>query len=121
MDLTSIIIAILGIISTIVTHLLSKKKYKQELASLNISNMQNALDFYKDLTDTTREHLKLLTEGQDNVLKENFQMKESVLEMNLKMDHMQALLCTNLPCTARIQDKTALQCIYLKSLENEQK
>jgi hypothetical protein len=39
-------------------------------------------------------------------------------DTSLKLDHMKALLCTNLPCTARVQDSSIIDCIYLKTIEN---
>lgn len=123
---TELILAVTTIISGVVTHLINKKKYGQEIKkleadnrSLSIQNMEKSLDYYEKWVDAANKRLEEVLVKQDNALSENYNLKELVSDMRLKLDHMNALLCTDIPCTRRVRDSAVIDCIYLQDLEKQ--
>jgi Mlc titration factor MtfA (ptsG expression regulator) len=70
---TTHIVALVGtfvsssVFSSIITWLLSRKKYKEEVKGSAINNMHSSLDFYEDLSDDARQRLH-------NLIDENKQL-----------------------------------------------
>lgn len=127
MEMTEIILAIIAIVSGVVTHLLSKKKYSQEIErlkkdndSLSIQNMGKSLDYYEKFVSSSTNRIEEVLKKQDDILKENLDLKEALVNLSMKVEHMNALLCTNLPCTLRVQDRSVIDCIYLQSIKNKE-
>ena len=59
---TAIVPVIVGVvtapISSVITWLLARKKYRAEVNTNIIENMQKSLDFYKQLSDDTNRRLQ---------------------------------------------------------------
>lgn len=100
---TEIIIAIIGVISTVissvVTWFISKRKYNAEVDNTVIDSMQKSLEFYKQLSDDNKERL-------DNLLKRNDQLEDEVAELRRQVFNMLNNVCYRQSCTIRELENT---------------
>lgn len=82
-------------ISSLVTWILAKKKYNAEVDNNVIQNMQQSLEFYKELSDDTKERLT-------EVLEKNQKLEEDVSELRKQMLNLTMKICLDLSCKHRI-------------------
>lgn len=82
-------------ISSLVTWLLAKKKYNAEVDNNVIQNMQQSLQFYKELSDDTKERLA-------EVLEKNQKLEDDVAELRKQMLNLTIKICLDLSCKHRI-------------------
>ena len=82
-------------ISSIVTWLLAKKKYNAEVDNNVIQNMQQSLEFYKELSDDTKERLT-------EVLQKNQKLEDDVSELRKQMLNLTMKICLDLSCKHRV-------------------
>ena len=79
---TEIIIALIGIFSTVLsswtTWFFTRKKYNSEVDQNLIQNMKESLDFYKQLSDDNRSRL-------EEVLKRNDELENDVKNLRNQM------------------------------------
>lgn len=103
---TEILIALLagdtviaGTLSSVVTWLLSRKKYNSEVDQSNIKNMQESLEFYKTLSDDYKKRLEEEIQGHNTEVaelkresaelrQENLELKKELREQEKKFDNM---------------------------------
>lgn len=118
-NLTEIILAIIAIAATIITHKLDKKKFKAEVSQIkaqtetnNIENMDKSLDFYEKLAEATNKRLDDVLARQDVMIKENETLKSQVSEVNSRMTQLAKIICTNLTCVHREVDEEIINCVY---------
>lgn len=95
---TEIIIALIGILSTIISSwvswFLTRRKYNSEVDNNLIKNMQDSLEFYKKLSDDNKSRL-------DEVLKRNENLEEEVKELRQQVMGLMTSICTDLSCQIR--------------------
>lgn len=95
---TEIVIALVGILSTVVssmvTFTLTKKKYNAEVDSKMIENMQHALDFYKTVSEDNNKKLEEYKKECDG-------LRMQVMDLQAQLIKMSVSLCYNATCTAR--------------------
>ena len=77
----SIITSITTIIGPIITWLLARKKNAAEVDGNVIANMKESLDFYKQLSDDTRERLDDALSRLNNALKRNDELEHKVNDL----------------------------------------
>lgn len=98
----AIILALIAIgemvITSVVTFLLTKRKYRTEVDNGVIENMQKSLNFYKELSDDNRKRL-------EKVLEENSQIQQEMFQMRKIMMGMLSQICTDLVCQNRKIDR----------------
>ena len=82
-------------ISSLVTWILAKKKYNAEVDNNVIQNMQQSLEFYKELSDDTKERLA-------EVLEKNQKLEDDVAELRKQMLNLTMKICLDLSCKHRI-------------------
>ena len=82
-------------ISSLVTWLLAKKKYNAEVDNNVIQNMQQSLQFYKELSDDTKERLA-------EVLEKNQKLEDDVEELRKQMLNLTMKICLDLSCKHRV-------------------
>lgn len=103
--LETIITGCIGIVSTIVSSwvswILARRKYNSEVDNNLIQNMQESLDFYKNLSDDNRERL-------DNVLKRNEALEAEVRELRTQLFNLMSSICTDLSCQIRSNEYSTL-------------
>ena len=73
------------LLSSIVTFLLTKRKYNGEVDSQQIKNMEAAFDTYKKMTDET---IKVLNEKIDTLQRENDSLKNQIALMQTQVVNM---------------------------------
>lgn len=101
----AIILALIAIgemvITSVVTFLLTKRKYRTEVDNGVIENMQKSLNFYKELSDDNRKRL-------EKVLEENSQIQQEMFQMRKIMMGMLSQICTDLVCQNRKIDQARI-------------
>lgn len=117
---TEVIIAIIGVISVIITHLLDRRKFKTEVAKLTtevqsdtIGNIDKSLDFYEKWVENTNKRLDEVLQNQSKLINENTSLKDELNTVKEHITRLTSLLCTNLPCNQRVQDSNVIDCVYL--------
>lgn len=91
----------IGVISTIASGWTSwffaRKKYNSEVDNNLIRNMQESLDFYKQLSDDNKERL-------EDVLKRNEELEREVKKLNERLLNIMTTICVDLSCQVRKRD-----------------
>ena len=128
MENSEIIIAVIGVISVVVTHILDRRKSKAEIAKLttetngeSIDNIDKSLDFYEKWVDNTNKRLDEVLKNQDRLMNENVSLRTELNTVKEQTTRMSTLLCTNLPCNQRVMDSSIIDCIYLNDTKQTKK
>lgn len=121
MEYSEIIIAGIGVVSVVITHLLGRRKLKAEVAKLStevqgdtIGNMDKSLEFYEKWVENTNKRLDEVLSNQDRLMEENSSLRDKLNTVKEQTTRMSTLLCTNLPCNQRIVDSSVIDCVYLQ-------
>lgn len=97
-ELDVLITGAIGIVSSIISAWTSwffaRKKYNSEVDNNLIENMQDSLNFYKQLSDDNRKRL-------DDVLKRNEDLEKEVKELKKQMFNLMSSICVDLTCQVR--------------------
>ena len=95
---TELIIALIGIASTIIgswaSYFFTRKKYNSEVENTIIENMKQSLDFYTKLSDDNRTRLTA-------ALKQNEILDEEVRDLRRQVNELMMSICYDLTCSAR--------------------
>ena len=95
---SELVIALIGILSTIVSGWTSwffaRKKYNSEVDNNLIENMQKSLDFYMKLSDDNKERL-------DEALRRNDMLEKEIQQLRSQVFELMTNLCYNMQCTLR--------------------
>lgn len=91
---TEIVIAVIGVVSNLVTYVLTKRKYNAEVDSSVIGNLKESLDFYKKLSDDNKQRL-------DEILKRNDQLEDEVRDLRKQVLSLMGSICYNATCENR--------------------
>ena len=121
LNFTEIIIAIIGIVATVVSHILTKRKYRVDTDGSYIENMGHSLDYYEKWVDSTNKRLDEVLKNQDKLMKENTALKGELNTVKQQTTRLASLLCTDLPCTKRVQDSSIIDCIYVTGSKRKAK
>ena len=92
-----------NIINSIVTWLLTKKRYNSEVDNTLIENMQKSLEFYKKLSDDNRDRLEDVLKRNDELEKRDEQLEDEVKELRNQMFNLMGNICYNLSCAHRVK------------------
>ena len=97
-DLGILITGGVGIITTVISGWTSwffaRRKYNSEVDNNLIENMQQALEFYKKLSDDNKNRL-------DEVLKRNAELEQEIRDLRKQMFSLMNSICTDLTCQLR--------------------
>lgn len=100
-ELDVLITGVVGVVSSIISAWTSwffaRKKYNSEVDNNLIENMQDSLNFYKQLSDDNRKRL-------DDVLKRNEDLEKEVKELKKQMFNLMSSICVDLTCQVRKRD-----------------
>lgn len=100
LDIQVIVTGIVGMITTItgsfVSWMFAKKKYNAEVDNSVIQNMQNSLEFYKQLSDDNRQRL-------DEVLKRNDQLQDEISQLRCQVLELMNNVCYRMSCELRMR------------------
>lgn len=116
-----IALAVIAILGTVVSHLLTKKKFigeveklKAETDSDTIENMDKSLDFYEKFVEATNKRLDEVLHNQGRLIEENNGLRAQVSDMDNRMSKLTSVICTKLTCVHREVDEEVINCIYPK-------
>ena len=102
---TEIIIALIGIFSTILsswtTWFLTRKKYNSEVDQNLIQNMKESLDFYRQLSDDNKSRLEEVLRRNDELEQRNDRLEEEVKKLRDQMFTLMSQICLDLSCKIR--------------------
>lgn len=98
MDFGVIITGAIGLITTVVTGwsswFLTRKKYNSEVDKNLITNMQEALEFYKQLSDDNKTRL-------DAAIQRSLSMEKEIANLRKELTTLATSICYNLTCKLR--------------------
>lgn len=97
---SELLIAIIGIISTIVgswaSYFFTRRKYNSEVDNNVIENMKQSLEFYTKLSDDNKARL-------DEALKRNELLEQEIRELRSQVTDLAMSICYDLSCSARMK------------------
>ena len=100
-ELDVLITGAVGVVSSIISAWTSwffaRKKYNSEVDNNLIENMQDSLNFYKQLSDDNKRRL-------DDVLNRNENLEKEVKELKKQMFNLMSSICVDLTCQVRKRD-----------------
>lgn len=100
-ELDVLITGAVGIVSSIISAWTSwffaRKKYNSEVDNNLIENMQDSLNFYKQLSDDNRKRL-------DDVLKRNEELDKEIQDLRKQLFNLMSSICVDLTCQVRKRD-----------------
>lgn len=95
---TELIIALIGILSNVITGwtswFLTRKKYNSEVDSNLIGNMKSSLEFYQKLSNDNKDRL-------EEMIKRNDELEKEVEDLRKQMFQLMNSICTDLTCQLR--------------------
>lgn len=100
---SEVIIAIIGVISSVVssfvTHVVTKRKYNVEVDASVIQNLEDSLDLYKKICDDNNQRL-------EEYKRENQELRDRVNELQNQVMKLMTNICYNSVCRVReLEDK----------------
>lgn len=103
-EITHIIEAILGtgILSTIVTFFLTRKKYLAEVSTIDIESMRKSLDFYIDMVDDNKKRIEYYQNEIERCNQEMSKLRNENIDLRKQLQEV------------------SNQVMYLMSKENKQ-
>lgn len=110
----TIVVGAVGIISTIVSWLLAKKKFNKEVDSITIKNMQESLDFFTKVSDDNKQRLKENCEENEALRKSNAALREELDALKIENKTLKEEIST-------LKDQIKNLTIMVKKIEGEQK
>lgn len=97
-ELDVLITGAVGVVSSIISAWTSwffaRKKYNSEVDNNLIENMQNSLNFYKQLSDDNRKRL-------EDVLKRNEELDKEIQDLRKQLFNLMSSICVDLTCQVR--------------------
>lgn len=95
---SGIIIALIGILSTtissVVTYILTKRKYNAEVDSSVIQNLEKSVDLYKKICDDNSRRI-------DEYQKENQELRNKIIDLEKQVTFLKGKLCFTADCKYR--------------------
>lgn len=91
---TELVVALTGVLSSLITFVLTKRKYNAEVDSSVVENLKNSLDFYIKLCDDTSNRL-------DEYERENEDLRHQLAELKSQVIGMMGTICYNTSCRNR--------------------
>ena len=101
-------------ISSWVAWILARRKYNSEVDNTIIQNLQDALDFYKEISDDNRRRLT-------EVLERNAQLESEISKLKSQMMNLMANICLDLQCKNRILNEELKLKVNSKKKKDETK
>lgn len=83
-----IITGVVGIITTIISWFLAKRKYNSEVDSTVIHNLQSALELYKNLSDDTKKRLAESCDDNEKMRQDNARIKEENAALKVEISEL---------------------------------
>ena len=93
---------IIGVVSSLTTWLLARRKYHAEVGNTVISNMEKSLQFYMKLSDDNKNRLNEMQEKLDQELSKNASLKGELETLKLQVQFLLRFNCMRNGCKKRI-------------------
>ena len=98
----------IGVITTIASgwtsYFFTRKKYNSEVDNNLIENMQESLDFYKQLSDDNRARLEEVLKRNTELQEKNKKIEDEINQLRNQMFNMMSQICLDLTCKLRQND-----------------
>ena len=102
--ITGAVGVVTSIVSGTISWLSAKKKYNAEVDSTLIQNLQNSLDFYKNLVDDNTRRLEDVLERNKELEKRNQALEEKVSNLSNQMFTFMQQICLDFTCNHRVRN-----------------
>lgn len=104
-DTGILVTGLIGILTTIVgswaSWFFARRKYNSEVDNNLIENMQESLDFYKQLSDDNRARLEEVLKRNAELQEKNKKIEEEINQLRNQMFNMMSQICLDLTCKIR--------------------
>jgi cell shape-determining protein MreC len=91
---TSIIIAILGAASGVLSYFLGSRKRRAETMGIELRNMQLALGTWKEIVEHQTDEIVALRAGIEDLRRENRELRNEVAHLNEKLNNVKTITKT---------------------------
>lgn len=112
MGIEIIITGAVGLVSTIVSSwaswVFARRKYNSEVDSNLIHNMQEGLEYYKQLSDDNKTRIKAVLDENKQFFDENKQLRKDLEELKSQMNKLATSICYDLSCQLRKREYSTL-------------
>lgn len=92
-----IITAAGGLIATVISWFLAKRKYTTEVDHSYLTNLEKALETYNKIVDRNKSEITFLMEENSELRKELSDLRKQVLDLSLN-------ICMHLKCPKRVRE-----------------
>lgn len=99
--------SIIGVLSSVIAWFLAKRKYNAEVGDTVIKNMENALEFYKKLSDDNKNRLDTNQKKLDAVMAENMKLQSEIQILKTQIDFLMKYNCMRIGCKKRLTNSSA--------------
>lgn len=99
---SEVILALIAILSNVVTWFLTRKKYNTEVDSNYIKNIEDGLKTYDDIIKHNRDEIKQLITEKNELRKEVDDLRKQVNDLLFN-------ICLDLTCKRRIREAYAIK------------
>ena len=104
-DTGILVTGLIGILTTIVgswaSWFFARKKYNSEVDNNLIENMQESLNFYKQLSDDNRARLEEVLKRNAELQEKNKKIEDEINQLRNQMFNMMSQICLDLTCKIR--------------------
>lgn len=94
--ITPIITVVCTALGSVVTWLLSRKKYKTEVEHNSIENMDNSLEFYEKLSNSNNKILEDILERSEKLAESNLKLLIEVQNLRAQIDILVRVIRTEM-------------------------
>ena len=102
----------IGLVSTIVSSwaswVFARRKYNSEVDSNLIHNMQEGLEYYKQLSDDNKARIKAVLDENKQLFDDNKQLRKDLEELKSQMNKLATSICYDLSCQLRKREYSTL-------------
>ena len=104
-DTGILITGAVGVVSSIISAWTSwffaRKKYNSEVDGNLIANMQESLNFYKQLSDDNKKRLDDVLRRNEELEKRDEKLEDEVRQLKTQMINLMSQICLDLSCKIR--------------------
>lgn len=112
MGIEIIVTGAIGLVSTIVSSwaswVFARRKYNSEVDSNLIHNMQEGLEYYKQLSDDNKARIKAVLDENKQLFDDNKQLRKDLEELKSQMNKLATSICYDLSCQLRKREYSTL-------------
>ena len=107
-DTGILVTGLIGVFTTMVgswaSWFFARRKYNSEVDNNLIENMQESLNFYKQLSDDNRARLEEVLKRNAELQEKNMKIEDEINQLRNQMFNMMSQICLDLTCKLRQND-----------------